>query len=137
MVASGTAITGALFDVASVPAKNIFGADSWTHQRIKGMGGILSASAAAIAVVIDISDSLKAKDKGQTTVAALYGIKALLGGVNVGLTVATTFTYAAPTISRITGQAAWGTAARVIGVRAAAVIGARILFMAAGAWLTV
>lgn len=137
LLASGTTITGALFDIASIPAKNIFGADSWSHQRIKGMGGILSASATAIMAVVDANEARKARAQGQHLVAGLYGLKSVVGAANAALTVATSFTYAAPAISRITGNAALGSAARVIGLRAAAIVGARILFMAAGAWLTI
>jgi len=57
--------------------------------------------------------------------------------VNVGLTAATTFTYAAPLIGRLTGSQVAAGAARAVGARAAAIIGVRILFMSAGAWLTV
>jgi hypothetical protein len=58
-----------------------------------------------------------------------------LGGA--GLTAAATFTYAAPQIARLTGNATLATGARVVGARAAALIGCRILFMSAGVWITV
>jgi len=56
---------------------------------------------------------------------------------NLTLIAATTFTYSAPLIGRLTGNAVAAGAARAVGARAAAIIGARILFMSAGLWLTV
>lgn len=137
LLASGTSITSALFDVASIPAKSLFGAESWSYQRIKGAGGLLSAGATAVGAVLDLNDALKARKSGHTLVMSLYILKSALGTVNVGLTVATTFTYAAPMIEGITGKAAIGTTARIISARAAAILGTRILFMCAGSWMTV
>lgn len=136
LAGSGMSITSALFDIASVPAKNLFGADSWSYQRLKGWGGIFSAAGTAVTAIYDVVDTEKAYGKGQYGLAILYFIKAAFGGANFALTAATTFTYAAPMIGRVTGNAAIGTAARVVGTRAATIIGTRILFMAAGAWLT-
>ena len=136
LAASGITISSALFDVASVPAKALFKADSWTYQKLKLFGGVLSGAATAITVGIDLSEVVKAKKSGEEVLRKLYLAKVILGGTNLGLTVATTFTYAAPLIGRLTGSPVTAGAARAVGARAAAVIGMRILFMSAGAWLT-
>jgi len=60
-----------------------------------------------------------------------------VGGIGAGLTLATTFTYAAPLIERLTGRAAAGVAVRAVSGVAAEIIGVRILCMAAGTWITV
>lgn len=137
LAASGITISSALFDVASAPAKGLFGAESWSYQKLKLFGGVLSGAATAITVGIDLSEAGKAQKKGEVALRNLYRAKAILGGINLGLTVATTFTYSAPLIGRLTGSQVAAGAARAVGARAAAIIGVRILFMSAGAWLTV
>lgn len=137
LAASGMTITSGLYDVASVPAKNLFGAESWSYQKIKLWGGVLSAGATAIGVYLDAKDVAKSKDAGRTAIAWLFTVKAFLGVTNLGLIAATTFTYSAPLIGRLTGSPIAAGAARAVGARAAAIIGARILFMSAGLWLTV
>lgn len=138
LLASGMSITSALFDVASVPAKVLFGdASAWTYQRLKLFGGVLSGGSAFIGAVFDAADAVKNSRNGYGFLAVLFGSKALLGGASGVLTLAVTFTYSAPLISRITGRAALGTAVELVGERAAAIIGFRILGMAAGGWITV
>jgi len=61
LAASGITISSALFDVASVPAKALFKADSWTYQKLKLFGGVLSGAATAITVGIDVSEAVKAE----------------------------------------------------------------------------
>jgi hypothetical protein len=134
--ASGLTITSNLFDIASVPAKSLFGVESWSYQRVKLVGGLLGSSASAVSAVFDLRDANKFARRGNNSLRFLYALKGALGVVNVGLTAATTFTYAAPIIGRLTGNAALGNAARMIGTKAAAIIGFRILCMSAGAWLT-
>jgi hypothetical protein len=134
-----------LFDVASAPAKHLFGnagvdmpaGQSWSYQKIKFWGGLLSGAATFIGAGLDLWDAKKANDKGQLGIAALFAIKTGLGGLGGGLTLVTTFTYAAPYIARLTSSPAIAGAARAVGARAAAVIGARILCMGLGAWITV
>jgi hypothetical protein len=138
LAASGITIASGMFEIASVPAKVIFGnADAWSYQRIKLAGGLLSSAASVIGAVLDFRDAAKFSGKGNTSLYILYSMKGGLGLINAGLTVATTFTYAAPLIGRLTGNTLLGTAARTIGIRATAIIGIRILFMSAGAWITV
>jgi hypothetical protein len=138
LAASGVTIASGMFEIASVPAKVIFGnADAWSYQRIKLAGGLLSSAASVIGAVLDFRDAAKFSGKGNTSLYILYSMKGGLGLINAGLTVATTFTYAAPLIGRLTGNTLLGTAARTIGIRATAIIGIRILFMSAGAWITV
>jgi hypothetical protein len=138
LVASGITITSGMFEVASVPAKVLFGnAEAWSYQRIKLAGGLLGSTASMIGAVLDIRDAAKFYGKGNSAIALVYGLKAAAGITNAGLTIAATFSYAAPLIGRLTGNTALSTAARVVGARAAAVIGFRILIMSAGAWLTI
>lgn len=55
LAASSATITSALFDVASVPLKSVLPGkgDSISYQRVKLVGGLLSASATAVTVVLD------------------------------------------------------------------------------------
>lgn len=139
LAASSMTISSALFDVASVAVKAIApkAGDHMTYQQLKLYGGVLSSAAAAVTVGLDWQAAGKNTDQGQSTMSQLYRAKSIVGGVGVGLTLATTFTYSAPLISSLTGSAELGAAARVIGQRAAAVVATRILFMAAGGWITV
>lgn len=137
LAASGLTIASGLYDVASVPAKNLFGAESWSYQKIKLFGGVLSAGATAIGVYLDVKDANKSGQEGRALLQKLYFAKVLLGSVNLALIGATTFTYSAPVIGRLTGSPVAAGAARAVGARAAAIIGARILFMSAGLWITV
>jgi hypothetical protein len=137
LAASGMSITSALFDVASAPSKALFGAESWSYQRIKLFGGVLSASATAIGAIFDWKDAVKAKEKGQDILKWSYIAKLGFGVTNLAVTAATTFTYSAPMIERLTGRTISGAAVRAVGTRAAAVIGTRILFMSVGGWITV
>jgi hypothetical protein len=137
LAASGVTITSTLFDVASVSSKALFGAESWSYQRVKLAGGLLGSAASVIGAVLDFRDASKFYGKGNTLLTGMYSIKGGLGSINAGLSAAATFTYAAPLIGRLTGNAALGSAARLLGARTAAVIGFRILFMSAGVWITV
>ncbi|WP_338440696.1 T6SS effector BTH_I2691 family protein [uncultured Aquabacterium sp.] len=137
LAASGMTITSGLYDVASVPAKNLFGAESWSYQKIKLFGGMLSAGATAIGVYLDVKEVGKNAELGRRGLRNLYQFKAVLGTANLGLIAAASFTYSAPLIGRLTGSPIAAGAARAVGARAAAIIGARILFMSAGLWLTV
>lgn len=139
LAASGMTITSAMFDMASVPAKALAPGlgDSWSYQRLKLFGGVLSAGASAVTVVLDyhaVLDSIAQDDKAMTR---LYALKMAMGAINVGVVAATTFTYSAPLITRLTGNIGLGVGARVVGNRAIAIVAMRILFMSAGAWLTV
>lgn len=137
LAASGITISSLMFDVATVPIKALYGAESWSFQRLKLAGGMLGSAASIMTAVLDFRDAAKFTAKGEDGIALLCKVKGLLGFASGGLTIATTFTYAAPLIGRLTGSSALGAASRAIGARAAAIIGARILFMSAGAWLTV
>jgi hypothetical protein len=139
LAASGMTITSALFDLASVPIKNTLLAkgDAISYQRVKLMGGMLSAGAAAATIVLDHSAFKKEIANGDKGLIGLYTAKMVFGGANIGFVAATTFTYAAPLIEKLTGNAAAAAGARAIGTRATAIIAARVLFMAAGAWITV
>jgi hypothetical protein len=137
LAASGMTITSALMDIASLPAKALYGAESRSYQKFKLYGGALSAGATAITAVFDAVDANKFLGKEQNFLALLYGSKSGLGLIGVGFTAATTLSYAAPLIGRLTGRAAIGTAVEILGVRAAAIIGVRVLCMTLGGWITV
>lgn len=138
LLASGMSITSALFDIGTVAAKNLpgMGAASWTYQGLKLWGGLLSGGATFIGAFLDANDAKKNSNKGNIFLTWLYASKSLGGFVSGGLTLAVAFTYSAPLIGRLTGRAAVGTAVGLAGKRAAAVIGFRILGMAAGSWIT-
>ena len=137
LAASGMTITSALFDAASVLAKNVIGSESWSYQRLKLAGGVLSSAASGITAVLDMHDAMKFFGRGNGSMAWLHIFKGVIGFANAGLTAATTFTYAVPLIARLTGQRGLASAVGTISARAATVVGIRILFMSAGAWLTV
>ena len=136
IAASGLTIMAALADVAAAPAKSLFGLDAWTHQRLKLVGGVLGGVASMIGAGVDLADASTAASKDQHVLYKLYLAKSAAGLVGGTVTLAATFTYAAPALQRLTGSAAIGAAAHVVGTRAASVIAARILIMSAGAWIT-
>ena len=95
--ASAATISSGLFDVASAPAKSIFGddkivkgADSWTNQRLKLIGGALSLYATMIGAIFDFSYAAKNKEYGHDKLATLYGLKVLLGAANIAIVAGTT-----------------------------------------------
>lgn len=139
LAASGMTISSALFDLATVPVKAVAkgAGDSWSFQRLKLIGGVLSTLAASLTAYIDVNEAEKKRAQGERLVSSLYLLKAFVGGTGAVLTFATTFTYSAPVLGRMLGRPALGTAARVAGGRAAAIIATRILFMSVGAWVTV
>jgi len=143
LAASGMTITSGLLDIATNPVKEELallgdkGAASWSLQRLKLAGGVLSAGATAIGAVWDGASMVEYREKQRYTMVALYALKSLLGVVSAGFTIATTFTHAAPLLGKLwKGEALQGAAEAASG-RAAAVIGARILFMSVGAWIGV
>ncbi len=143
LAASGMTITSGLLDIASNPVKEELallgdkGAASWSLQRLKLAGGVLSAGATAIGVVWDGVSAKDALKKRRYLLTGLYAGKAVLGAFGGAFALATTFTHAAPLLGKLwKGEALQG-AAEAAGARAAAGIGARILFMSVGAWLSV
>lgn len=139
LAASAMTITSALFDLSSIKVKGSLanGSESISFQRIKLIGGVLSASATSVSIVMDFMSSEKEKSRGDDALKYLYRFKAAAGVANLGMIFASTFTYSAPLIKQLTGSAAAGEGVVLIGERATAVIAARILFMSVGAWVTV
>ena len=142
LAASSMTITSGLIDIASVPVKEELrqlgdkGAASWSVQRLKLAGGLLSVAATGIGV---IWDGVSAKDsiaKDRMKLGTLYVIKLAFGAVSGGITAATTFTHAAPLLGKLWQGEAIQAAAGAAGARASTIIGARILFMSFGAWLS-
>jgi hypothetical protein len=113
------------------------GAASWSLQRLKLAGGLLSVTATGIGVIWDGVSAVDNQERHRRLLASLYLAKAGLGIVSTGFTLATTFTHAAPLLGKAwKGEALQG-AAETVGARASAMIGARILFMSVSAWLSV
>ena len=137
LTASAMSMTAAVIDIASVPAKNIWGSEAATYQKLKLFGGVLGGAASIVGGVVDSVEFARQMTKGRYALAYLYAAKALAGTASGVLTVATTFTYSAGLIYRLTGRAALAQSARAISSRALGIIGARILLMSAGAWITV
>ena len=139
LVASGMAITSAMFDVGAVVAKNLpsMGNASWGYQSLKLWGGVLSSGASFIGGGLDLRDAGKQRSDGYFLLAFLYDAKGAAALTSGALTLAVTFTYSAPLVARLTGDAALGIAVRAVGARAAAFIGLRVLGMALGGWITV
>lgn len=139
LAASGMTISSALFDMATVPVKAVAkgGGDSWSYQRLKLIGGVLSTLAAGLTAYIDVNEAEKKRAQGERLVSSLYLLKAFVGVGSAGLTFATTFTYSAPVIGRLLRMPSLSTAARLVGGRAATIIATRILLMSVGAWVTV
>ena len=143
--ASAATIVSGLFDVASAPAKSIFGdpqkiissSDSWTNQKLKLVGGSLSLYATTISVLFDIGELEKNVDQGNDVLRKLYLAKVFLGLANAGTIVLTTYTYSAPTISRLTAtEVVYASAENGLSVTATRIIGYRMLFMSVGTWIT-
>ena len=137
LAASMMSITSALLDVSAIGVKEVLGSASWTYQKLKLGGGVLSGSATLIGAVFDFAAAREQSKNGEINLKYLYGVKALAGAAGGTLTLLTTVTYAAPLLERLTGRAAVGLAARSAGLWAGELIGERILMMSVGAWITV
>ncbi|GAA5784367.1 T6SS effector BTH_I2691 family protein [Chitiniphilus shinanonensis] len=137
LAVSGASIAAAMIDVASVGAKALFSDTSWSYQKLKLYGGILSGVTAMAVGVADVVTYTSKKSKQDYGLAYLYLSKALLGMVGGASTIFTSIGYAAPLVQRLTGRAAAGVAVEELGKRAAVIVGARVLGMTIGAWVTV
>jgi hypothetical protein len=96
----------------------------------------LAGGASFVGALLDLVDGRKELAKKHYGLMSLYLLKSFLGFASTFATGLTAFTYAAPLVQRLTGRAAAGATMRVVGARAAAIVGARILFMSVGAWIT-
>jgi hypothetical protein len=137
LVASGMTIVSAAYDVATIPAKSIYGSDAWTFQKFKLIGGTLAAGASIIGGFVALFDAVKNRKNAHNSLMYLYLGKSVFSFASAIGTIGATCSYAAPLLQRLTGRVAVGAVARAVGARAVAVVGARILFMTAGAWVTV
>ncbi len=133
---SATLLTATVIDIASIPVKAVFGAESRSFQRLKLWGGGLAGFASLAASSFDFIDGAKEYGQGRYGIGVLYFTKGGLGVVSGLAAWATAYTYAAPLIQRMMGTASTGAVGR-LSARAAAVVAARILLMSVGAWLTV
>lgn len=137
LLASGMSIASLLLDVVSVPVKEVLTANSWSYQRIKLMGGVLSAGSALIIAGFDLESAIKESEKGEIALGRLYAMKAGLGAISGTATLLTAATYAGPLIERLTGKVATGLVVRTAGTWAAEIIAARIIMMTLGCYITV
>ena len=137
LAASAMSITAAVLDIASVPAKNIWGNEAATYQKLKLLGGLLGGMASLVGAGVDYADTARQFDKGRWGLATLYGLKTIAGAGGGLLTLATSFSYGAGVLQKISGRAAVAQAARATSAVATRVIAARILMMSVGAWVTV
>lgn len=137
IAASGMSITAAVLDIASVPAKNIWGSEAATYQKVKLFGGLLSGAASLVGAGVDLGSTVSELKKERWGLAALYGMKTTTGLAGGLLTIATSFSYGAGVIYKITGRTGLAQTARVISAGATRIVAARILMMSVGAWVTV
>lgn len=137
IAASGMSITAAAIDIASVPAKNIWGNEAATYQKLKLFGGLLSGAASLLGAGVDLTSTVSEIKKERWGLAALYGMKTTAGLAGGLLAGATAFSYGAGVLYKISGRTALTQAARATGAAATRIIAARIFMMSVGAWITV
>lgn len=130
-------ISAAVMDVASVPAKSVYGNEAWTFQRLKLWGGTLASVGEFVGGVVAFVDGRKERQRQEWVMMSLYWFKSGFSLLSAGATAGTTISYAAPLFERLTGRQAAAAGARVIGARAAAIVDARILMLSVGLWITV
>ncbi len=137
IAASALGVAAAVADIASVPAKSLHGGDAWTFQRLKLLGGALAAVGAFVGGAVAFVDGSKEFKRQEWTMTTLYVLKSGVSVSSALATMGTTISYAAPLLERITGRQSVAVSARVIGTRTAAIVGARILMLSVGLWITV
>ncbi|MEO2217992.1 T6SS effector BTH_I2691 family protein [Chromobacterium vaccinii] len=138
LFASGAALTAMAIDSVSQPLIKVLpgGDQARSIQRLKLIGGLFMAASNLVGVV---QDSISMKDAaltGQALTRNLYFAKVVLGGAAISISIASTFTYSAPIILRVSGSVAISETAAAIGGRAVAILAARIVFMTLGSWIT-
>ena len=136
ITASALAITAAMADVAAAPAKSLFGNEAVSYQKIKLIGGVLGGTASMVMAGVDFGNMERQYQNGQLGLALLFLLKSLTGTASGILTLTATFSYSAGVLERLTGRTT-ANALTKVGKKAGAIIARRILFMAAGAWITV
>ena len=138
LFASGAALTAMAIDSASQPLIKVLpgGDQARSIQGLKLMGGLLMAASNLVGVYQDTVSFDDANKKGQTATKYLYAAKSFLGATGVMVSLASTFTYSAPVIMRVSGSVALSETATVIGTRATAILATRIIFMTVGSWIS-
>ena len=137
LAASAMSIMSALLDIASTPVKEVQGATSWSYQKIKLYGGVLSGAATLIGAIFDAKDYKKQSAAGESGLAFLYALKFALGATSGGLTLFTGVTYSGPLIQRLTNRTAIGLAEATTGKLAQKLIVRRIFMFLGSGWITV
>ncbi|UXY16948.1 hypothetical protein N8I74_08030 [Chitiniphilus purpureus] len=137
LAASGATIAASMLDVSAVAAKALFSDTSWTYQKLKFYGGMLSGVTSAVVGVVDVLTGIDKNRKGLYGLGTLYWSKGALGLVSGASTIFGAIGYAAPLVSQMTGRAAAGVAVEQLGKKAALIVGLRVLGMTIGAWATV
>ncbi len=127
-------ITAAVVEIAIVPAWNIWGMDSATHQKLRFVGGALGGVSSLIGGVIsatDFVDSLKKDRYGSALLLAIKTLSLLSVGV---IAVVSATTYSAGLLAKLAGKSALAQGVRVVGSGAIGLIGGRIIAALSG-WL--
>ncbi|UXY16958.1 hypothetical protein N8I74_08100 [Chitiniphilus purpureus] len=137
LAASGATIAASMLDISSVAAKALFSDTSWTYQKLKFYGGMLSGVTSTVVGIVDVFTGLDKRRKGLYGLSNLYWLKAILGLVSGASTIFGAIGYAAPLVYRMTGRVAAGVAVEQLGKKAAVIVGFRVLGMTIGAWVTV
>lgn len=139
IAASMMGLTAVVADIASVGAKSVLpdANDAWTFQKLKLVGGTLASVGSFVGAVVAVGDLHKELNRQEWLMMGLYGSKAAISLLSAGATAGTTISYAAPLLERLTGRQSAAMTVRVIGTRTAAIVGARILMLSVGLWITV
>ncbi|WP_252717169.1 hypothetical protein [Herbaspirillum sp. B65] len=137
LAASAMTIASGVIDIWAVAVKEMQTANATSYQVMKLGGASLSVAAGIIGIVFDVQDVVRAGNRAEMGILTLYSLKIGLGVINILATGASTFTYAAPILLRLTGRVAAAQALDLVGTRVAAAIACRILFMSAGMWIGV
>lgn len=126
----------AVADIASAPAKTLWGDEGVTYQKIKLIGGTLGGVASVVGAGVDLDSTVSEWRKGHWGIAGLYFLKSFAGATTGLLTFAAAFTYSAGILEKMVGRTV-GKAMYKFGERAGAIIAARIMMLSVGLWLTI
>lgn len=137
LAASGMAMSAAVLDIAAAPAAAIWGEQARTFQRLKLWGGLLGGMASLVLAGLDLESYAEHSEGERLVLANLYLSKGIAGGLAGGLMVMPAFSHGFGVILQSTGNIRLATTVRSAGAAAGRVLGARILLMSFGAWLTV
>jgi hypothetical protein len=158
MTMSGLAVTALMLDVIATTTKHLypalaapeladlgpdaatfakdFGETNMRYQKLKLLGGVLSASASLIGAVVDGGGAASAWDKSSYGLAGLYSVKILFGAGGAIDSIATGITYAPQLTADLLGKPLGTRVAVAITDRAAAIVAFRLVGIGVGWWAT-